>query len=131
MDDRRELFQKIFAYHNLSQDTALKNIWVDDLKKFSTPQIEKAWNQFRRENVGRSAKPTSLELAKLIRRMFPYKNSAPAAAAQFDERTSDLDALVIKNMKKLKSRGWEEKIKKCTSFKEKLALGEMLLKEAS
>lgn len=127
-ENRKELLRTIFNYHSLKQDDVnLKKIWSLDLEKYSTNEIEEAWNEWRMSKPNLGKKITSFDLIEIMNRK--RKSKMIPHPIQFNDKlekgTSLATDILIHNLEVMKNNmpDYRERMKECKSIKEKLTIG--------
>jgi len=57
---------KIFLYHGIELAPVLKNQWLEDLKCYPVPDVEQAWDAWRKDSHFEGRKPKSYDLVRLL-----------------------------------------------------------------
>jgi hypothetical protein len=63
-----QLMKKIWAYHRLPDQESLKQTWKDDLSSFAVPELENAWNCWRKDPRNENKFISSVNILQLIRK---------------------------------------------------------------
>jgi len=64
--ERGRLMEKIWLYHRLPNEELLRETWRDDLKSFSVPEIEAAWERWRKDARNEGRYLQSYDLVRVV-----------------------------------------------------------------
>lgn len=128
---RQKLFRKIFVYHGISlSEIGLKEIWFDDLRNFTTKEIQAAWDDWRNTEEHQNKKPKPYDLVKIIRRTRSEK-TIPEIRHDILVKGKDFTTdLLIDGLEKMKINmpDYQERMRECQNPYDKLMIGLSALK---
>lgn len=121
----KKILKTIFDYHRLENSPELKQLWHDDLYPFNETEITKAWNEWRKSEANDFKKPTSWDIARIIKKSRPKPNRQNIVPnVPLKKGISFTEDLLIDKLQMMNATmpDLNERVKECKSAKEKIIL---------
>lgn len=126
---KTQVFKKIFAYHSIQDSQALNAVWEEDFQRYSSLQIQSAWDKWRKQPLNFKRKPKSAELLAIIQRGSEPNGIKPIydisnQDAKFKKGRSITEDEMIKRLYQLKQNNpnYLHEVKQAATPKEKMAI---------